>query len=183
MKITPLAIPDVKLIEPKIFEDNRGFFYESYSLRHFEEAGIKCQFVQDSHSLSKDIGIIRGLHFQLPPHAQAKLVRITKGRVWDVAVDLRKKSPTYGQHVSIELSSKTSSMLFLPIGFAHGFITLEANTEILYKMDAYYAPSHDAGIRWDDPDLAINWPINNNSPILSDKDMALPALKDIKEIF
>ena len=183
MKITSLAIPDVKLIETKVFEDNRGFFLESYSKRVFEQAGIKCDFVQDNHSSSKNAGIIRGLHFQVPPHAQAKLVRVTKGRIWDVAVDLRRASPTYAQYVSTELSAQTFKMLFIPVGFAHGFVTLEPNCEMHYKTDAYYSPNHEGGIRWDDPDLAIDWPLQYNYATLSKKDKLLPMLSNFQTNF
>ena len=183
MKITSLQIPDVKLIEAKVIKDSRGFFLESYSKRKFEQAGIKCNFVQDNHSSSKDAGIIRGLHFQLPPYAQSKLIRVTKGRIWDVAVDLRKTSPTYSQYVSAELSAQTLKMLFIPAGFAHGFVTLVPNCEIQYKTDAYYAPESEGGIRWDDPDLAIDWPIQYNSAILSERDAILPAFANFQSTF
>ena len=183
MKITSLQIPDVKLIEAKVFEDSRGFFLESYSKRNFEQAGIKCNFIQDNHSSSKDAGVIRGLHFQLPPHAQAKLIRVTKGKIWDVAVDLRKSSPTYSHYVCTELSAQTFKMLFIPAGFAHGFVTLVPDCEIQYKTDAYYAPSHEGGICWDDPDLAISWPIKYNSVTLSEKDALLPTLASFQSTF
>jgi dTDP-4-dehydrorhamnose 3,5-epimerase len=183
MKITSLTIPDVKLVEAKVFDDNRGFFLESYSKRNFDQAGIKCNFIQDNHSSSKKVGVIRGLHFQLPPHAQAKLIRVTKGRIWDVAVDLRKASPTYSQYVSTELSAQTYKMLFIPAGFAHGFVTLDPECEIQYKTDAYYMPSHEGGIHWDDPDLAINWPIQYNLVTLSEKDALLPTLTNFQSAF
>jgi len=183
MKITSLEIPDVKLIEVNLFEDNRGFFLESYSRRNFEQAGIECDFVQDNHSSSKEAGVIRGLHFQFPPHAQAKLIRVTNGIIWDVAVDLRRTSPTYSQYVSAELSAQTPKMLFVPAGFAHGFMTLTPDCEIQYKTDAYYMPKHEGGIRWDDPDLAINWPVNSSSIILSEKDALLPTFGNLQNNF
>ena len=183
MKITALSIPDIKLIEPKVFKDKRGVFMESYSKRSFEQGGIECDFVQDNYSLSINAGVIRGLHFQHPPFAQAKLIWVTKGRIWDVALDLRKASPTYGQHVSIELSHKTPQMLFIPVGFAHGFATMEPNSEVQYKTDNYYAPDHDAGILWSDPDIAIDWPVKSGDVILSDKDAALPAFADFQNNF
>lgn len=183
MKVISLQIPDVKVIEANLFKDNRGFFLESYSKRNFEKAGIQCNFVQDNHSSSKEVGIVRGLHFQFPPYAQSKLIRVTKGRIWDVAVDLRKASPTYSHHVSIELSATTPKMLFIPAGFAHGFVTLAPNSEVQYKTDAYYTPNQEGGIRWDDPDLAIEWPIKSNSVILSKKDALLPAFKELNSTF
>ncbi len=183
MKITSLAIPEVKLIEPKVFDDNRGFFFESYSLRSFQEVGIDNQFVQDNFSLSKNAGIVRGLHFQIPPYAQAKLIRVIRGSIWDVAVDIRQGSPTYGKYVAVELTAKSIQALFIPKGFAHGFATLEPNTEIQYKTDGYYAPDHDSGILWNDSDLAIEWPVETDSVILSDKDAVLPGFKDIEEVF
>jgi dTDP-4-dehydrorhamnose 3,5-epimerase len=183
MKITSLAIPDVKLIEAQVFKDDRGFFLESYSKRAFEQAGIKYNFIQDNHSRSTDASVIRGLHFQLPPHAQAKLIRVTKGKIWDVAVDLRKVSPTYSHYVSTELSAQSFKMLFIPAGFAHGFVTLDPDCEIQYKTDAYYAPNHEGGIRWDDPDLAIDWPIKYSSVTMSEKDALLPTLENFQSPF
>jgi dTDP-4-dehydrorhamnose 3,5-epimerase len=183
VKITALSIPDVKLIEPNVINDKRGVFLESYSVRSFKQAGIECAFVQDNYSLSINAGVIRGLHFQLPPFAQAKLIWVTKGRIWDVALDLRGFSPTYGQYTSIELSHKAPQMLYIPVGFAHGFVSMEPNCEVQYKADNYYAPDHDAGILWSDPDIAIDWPIKNNDVILSDKDAALPAFADLQNNF
>lgn len=183
MKVTPLAIPDVKLIDTKVFADNRGFFLESYSKRAFENIGIETDFVQDNHSLSKEAGVIRGLHFQYPPYAQTKLVRVTKGEIWDVAVDLRKGSPTYGEYVSTKLSADSFKMLFIPVGFAHGFVTLTANCEIQYKTDSYYAPNHEGGVRWDDPDIAIQWPLEHTSVILSEKDAVLPSFASFQGAF
>lgn len=171
----------VFLIKPKVFNDTRGFFLESYSRKKFEDAGISCTFVQDNHSRSTQKGVVRGLHFQTPPAAQSKLVRVTRGAVWDVIVDLRKESPTFGQWRGFELSEKNFHVLFVPAGFAHGFCTLEADTEMQYKVDSLYSPTHDAGIIWNDPDLSITWPVQE--PILSDKDAKLPLLKSINSPF
>jgi dTDP-4-dehydrorhamnose 3,5-epimerase len=183
MKITSLSLAEVKLIEPQVFKDNRGEFLEIYTERSFQKAGIECQFVQDCHSLTCEANVVRGLHFQSPPHAQSKLIRVTQGRLWDVVVDIRKGSPTFAQHVGVELSARSFNMLFLPAGFAHGFATLEANTEIQYKMDDYYAPDHDGGILWNDPALAIDWPVDADTAILSEKDAVLPKLADLEPPF
>jgi dTDP-4-dehydrorhamnose 3,5-epimerase len=158
----------VWLIKPKVFSDERGFFLESYSKKKMEEKGIAEDFIQDNHSLSVEKGVLRGLHFQKPPHTQAKLVRVTKGSVFDVAVDLRKNSPTYGQWESFKLSADNFLMLYIPRGFAHGFLTLEDNTEFQYKCDNYYDKESEGGIIWNDPKLNINWP--DIEPILSEKD-------------
>jgi len=166
------------LIKPKFFKDERGFFVESYSKKIFEENGINIDFVQDNHSLSVEKGVLRGLHFQNNPHAQSKLVRVTKGKVCDVIVDLRIDSPTYKKWQGFELSEENGLMLFIPKGFAHAFCTLEENTEFMYKVDDFYAPECDSGIIWNDPELNINWPIEN--PILSEKDNQLKQLKDLK---
>ncbi len=183
MNVTALSIPDVKLITPRRFADNRGFFSEVYNSRALAEAGIHIAFVQDNHSLSAEVGTIRGLHFQTPPHSQTKLVRVARGRILDVAVDLRRGSPTFGRHVTAELSAENWSQLLVPIGFAHGFCTLEPDTEVLYKVDAYYAPQNDAGVLWSDPDLGIPWPVTPDKALLSDKDARLPSLKDCKALF
>lgn len=172
---------DAWLIKPKVFQDNRGFFLESYSKKVFEEHGIKSDFVQDNHSMSVSVGVLRGIHFQKPSHAQAKLVRVTKGSVYDVIVDLRKDSKTYGQWESYTLSAENFLILFVPRGFGHSFCTLEDNTEFLYKTDNFYAPESDSGIIWNDPDLKIDWPIKE--PILSEKDKVLPRFSDFKSPF
>ncbi len=178
MDVIALDIPDVKLIVPKKFGDERGFFSETYNQQRFLEAGIDLTFVQDNHSLSADVGVLRGLHFQKPPFAQDKLVRVLKGRILDVAVDLRKDSPTFGQHVSAELSADNWTQILVPIGFAHGFVTLEPNTEVTYKVTAPYAPDYEDGIMWNDPDLGIDWPVSEDQVQLSGKDKVLPAFKD-----
>ncbi len=169
------------LIKPKIFQDRRGFFLESYSWKKFKEKGIDNIFIQDNHAFSKEKGVLRGLHFQLPPHTQAKLVRVTAGAVFDVIIDLRKDSETFGQWQGFNLSAKNFQMLFVPQGFAHGYCALEKNTEFIYKCDNFYAPESDSGIIWNDPDLKIDWPIKK--PILSEKDAQLGFLKDFKSSF
>ena len=167
----------MRLLETRRFEDERGWFCESYSARNLAEAGVDTVFLQDNHSYSQAAGTVRGLHFQLPPHDQAKLVRCTRGAVFDVAVDIRQGSPTFGRWVGVELSAANGRQLFVPAGFAHGFATLQPDTELQYKVDRYYAPQHDAGIRWDDPDLAIDWHLPMGvTPTLSRKDAVLPAL-------
>lgn len=165
------------VIQPVIHRDDRGFFVETFNQEMFAAGGIESGFVQDNYSFSKQKGVLRGLHFQYPPHAQTKLVVVMTGSVWDVIVDLRKDSPTFLKWTGVELSSDDMTMLYVPKGFAHGFCTLQENTRVLYKVDAHYAPQADAGIRWNDPDLAIPWPCS--SPILSAKDSTLPMLKDI----
>jgi dTDP-4-dehydrorhamnose 3,5-epimerase len=172
------AIPDVKIITPKKFGDRRGFFSETYNRRAAAEAGIRLEFVQDNHSLSADVGTIRGLHFQSAPFAQDKLVRAPRGRILDVAVDLRRSSPTFGRHVAVELSAENWRQLLVPIGFAHGFCTLEPDTEVFYKVTNYYSPAHDHGLAFDDPALGIAWPVDATKAILSDKDRRLPRLAD-----
>jgi dTDP-4-dehydrorhamnose 3,5-epimerase len=183
MNIEKLALPGVYVFELKRFGDDRGFFSETFSMRAFNEVVPGLTFVQDNHSLSRDKGVIRGMHFQTPPDAQGKLVRVTAGRVLDVIVDIRKGSPTYGEHVGVELSADNWKQLWVPPGFAHAFCTLEENTEFLYKVTDFYAPHSDAGIAFDDPDLGIDWPIDPKTAILSDKDRNLPRLKDIESPF
>lgn len=169
MKLTPLAISDVLLIEPDVFDDERGFFFESFNRRRFCEAiGREVHFVQDNHSQSSR-GVLRGLHYQLPPHAQGKLVRVIQGEVLDVAVDIRKGSPTFGRWTSHVLSAGSKQQIWIPEGFAHGFLTLSDTAEFLYKATAYYDPQSERCIRWDDPALGIDWRISA-PPLLSDKD-------------
>lgn len=170
MKLVRTAIPDIIVIEPKIFNDTRGFFYESFNQQAFDEAtGTNYQFVQDNHSKSSR-GVLRGLHYQLSPKAQGKLVRVVQGKVWDVAVDIRKNSPTFGQWVGEELSADNHKQLWIPPGFAHGFITLSDTAEFLYKTTDYYSPEHERAIRWDDPQLAIAWPLPAHDIQVSVKD-------------
>lgn len=165
------------------FGDHRGFFMETYSQRDFEAVGITAKFVQDNHSLSATVGTLRGMHFQLAPQAQSKLVRVLKGAIIDIAVDLRHNSPTFGQHISMYLSATGGEQIFVPAGFAHGFCTLEPDTEVAYKVDAYYAPELDRGLAWDDPDLALPWPTLAGGPVLSDKDKHHPRLRDLPPAF
>ena len=176
MQVQTLAIPDVKVLTPRRFGDGRGFFSEVYSRRTLAEAGIRTGFVQDNHSSSASRGTVRGLHFQRPPHAQDKLVRVARGSVFDVAVDLRRSSPTYGRHVSVVLSREAWNQILVPAGFAHGFMTLEPDTEVVYKVSRHYAPDHDTGLLWNDPALGIRWPIPEAEAVLSDKDRAQPRL-------
>ena len=178
MLVEDTAIPGVKIITPKKFGDRRGFFSETYNRRAAAEAGIHLEFVQDNHSLSADVGTIRGLHFQSAPFAQDKLVRAPRGRILDVAVDLRRSSPTFGRHVAVELSAENWRQLLVPVGFAHGFCTLEPDTEVFYKVTSYYSPAHDHGLAFDDPALGIAWPVDATKAILSDKDRRLPRLAD-----
>ncbi|MEA3449571.1 MAG: dTDP-4-dehydrorhamnose 3,5-epimerase [Patescibacteria group bacterium] len=172
---------DVLLIKPRIFFDERGFFLESYSEIKYIEAGIGDKFVQDNHSLSAQTGVLRGFHWQRPPYTQSKLVRALKGSVYDVVVDLRKKSPTYKQWEIFKLSEQNKLLLYIPKGFAHAFCTLEPNTEFFYKVDAIYSPEHEDGFKWNDPDITIKWPFKN--PIISDKDDKLLNFKDINNPF
>lgn len=179
MKITDSKIIDVKVIEPKVFEDERGFFFESFNHKKFEEAiGYKITFVQDNHSKSS-IGVLRGLHYQLPPHAQGKLVRVIQGEVFDVAVDIRKSSPTFGQWVGETLSAENKKQLWIPEGFAHGFITLSETAEFIYKTTNFYNPKSEGSIIWDDPSIGISWPISL-PPLTASKDEAANSLLQAK---
>jgi len=175
MRTTP--IDGLLVIEPKVFADERGFFMESFKASDFAAFGITQNFVQDNHSKSRK-GVIRGLHFQRAPYAQGKLVRVTHGCAWDVAVDLRKGSPTFGTWCAVELSADNHLLFWIPEGFAHGFLALEDDTELLYKCTAEYNPTSDGGIRWNDPDIGVAWPQIGVSPLLSSKDAVLPLLKD-----
>ena len=183
MEIQPLAIPDVLLIRPEKHGDHRGFVSEVYSKRDFAAAGITIDFVQDNHSFSAQPGTLRGLHFQAPPFAQNKLVRATRGRILDVAVDIRRASPTFGAYVAAELSAENWEQMLVPAGFAHGFVTLEPDTEVLYKLSQYYAPEHERGVAWDDPALAISWPIAREAVTLSERDTKWPRLADAPVLF
>lgn len=169
MKFVPTSIPDVILIEPRVFGDARGFFFESWNARNFAEAGIDARFVQDSHSRSVR-GVLRGLHYQIR-QPQGKLIRVVAGEVFDVVVDIRKSSPTCGRHVAVRLSATAHSMLWVPPGFAHGFCALSDYAEMLYKQTDFYAPHHERSLLWNDPELAIDWPLAD-APILSEKDKA-----------
>jgi dTDP-4-dehydrorhamnose 3,5-epimerase len=177
MNIIRTEIPDVVIIEPRIFGDSRGYFFESFSEREFKEKVADVKFVQDNESRSCH-GVVRGLHFQKPPHAQAKLVRVVKGRVLDVAVDIRKGSPTYGRHVEVELSEDNHRMVYIPKGFAHGFAVLSEDAVFQYRCDDYYAPETEGAISWNDPDLNIDWRLPSEQVILSAKDTSHPSFKD-----
>lgn len=181
MDLLKTKLEGVYILSPKVFGDHRGFFMESWSRRTMEEAGLFYDFVQDNHSLSTVKGTLRGIHFQKGDKAQAKLVRCVRGAVLDVAVDLRHDSPTYKQWVGVELSEENKKQLLIPRGFGHGFVTLTDHVEFLYKADNYYAPEADGGIRWNDPDIGVDWGISE--PILSEKDTKNPFLKDIAPVF
>ncbi len=183
MQIEELPLSGAFVLTPKRFGDERGFFSETYNQRAFEAVAPGTVFVQDNHSLSAEAGVLRGLHFQLPPHAQGKLVRVPKGRVLDVIVDLRSGSPTYGEHVGVELSGENWKQMWVPAGFAHAFCTLEPATEFCYKVTSLYAPEADSGIAFDDPDLAIEWPFPKDQLILSEKDTQLQSFRDFQSPF
>ncbi len=176
---TNLPIKGLVLVEPRVFPDERGFFLESYKESEFARGGISCRFMQDNHSLSKR-NVIRGLHFQKAPRAQGKLVRVIRGSVWDVAVDLRKDSPAYKKWLSVELSDVNNKMLFIPAGFAHGFLALTDDVHLQYKCTEEYDPALDSGVRWDDPDIGVAWPVQD--PVVSPKDRELPYLKDLADL-
>ena len=182
MKVTQTKLPGVLLLEPRRFGDDRGFFSESWSRKTLAEHGVDIDFVQDNHSVSAAVNTVRGLHFQSPPHAQAKLVRCGRGRLFDVAVDARKGSPTFGQWVGYELSFANGQQLLIPEGFLHGFSTREPDTEIIYKCSDYYAPDCDGAVRFDDPDLAIDWGLSGDA-ILSDKDANAPLMAQFDSPF
>ncbi len=179
MKFQRLAIPDVILVTPKRFGDTRGFFSETFRENVFQENDITGPFVQDNHAYSAEAGVLRGLHFQRAPKAQAKLIRCTHGAIFDVAVDIRDGSPSFGQHVSVELSADNGAQLYIPEGFAHGYLTLTPDCHVQYKVTDYYSPGDEGGLAWDDPDIGVDWPLEGLSLALSDKDKKLPALKDL----
>jgi dTDP-4-dehydrorhamnose 3,5-epimerase len=183
MEVIETAIPAVKRLVPRRFADARGFFAETWNARRMAEAGLDTVFVQDNFSYSAEAGTVRGLHYQRPPNAQGKLVRVARGRVRDVAVDVRKGSPTYGKWVAEELSRENGAMLWVPRGFLHGFVTLEPDTDVVYKVDGFYAPDCDGAIRFDDPDLAIDWTFDPAKAVLSAKDAAAPAFRDFETPF
>lgn len=180
MKCIATDISGVYILEPQVFGDERGWFMESWSKCKLDEVGIHVEFVQDNHSFSKEKGTLRGLHFQRPPMAQAKLLRCMAGEILDVAVDIRRGSPTYGKWVAVNLTAKNKRQLFIPRGFAHGFLTLTDDVEVLYKADNFYSPEHDGNIRWDDPDIAVTW--TGKPTILSDKDRQAPLLRDVGDL-
>ena len=183
MRILKTDIEGVLIIEPRLFEDERGYFFEAFSERKFAElTGIETRFVQDNESRSAK-GVVRGLHFQLPPHAQSKLVRVVRGAILDVAVDIRRGSPTFGKHIAVELSEHNHRQLFIPRGFAHGFSVLEGDAIVEYKCDNYYAPEAEGAIRWNDPTLAIDWHTTNNEAIVSAKDKLNPLFEECERLF
>ncbi|QTN02202.1 dTDP-4-dehydrorhamnose 3,5-epimerase [Ochrobactrum sp. EEELCW01] len=182
MQIRPLGLDGVFEISPRKFGDDRGFFSETYNAKSFAEAGIDLTFVQDNHSYSAAKGVVRGLHYQLPPFAQDKLVRVIRGAILDVAVDIRKSSPTFGKWVALEVSAEKWNQILVPKGFAHGFMTLVENTEVIYKVTDYYSPEHDRSIRFDDPAIGIDWPLPSSGVQLSDKDQKAPLFADA-EVF
>ncbi len=183
MEVFSTAIPEVKLIVPQRFTDARGFFCQLYHKQRFAEAGISVEFVQDNCSLSRHRGVVRGFHYQIPPMAQAKLIWVLQGGIFDVVVDLRRRSPTFGRHVAVVLSAEEGQQLFVPEGFAHAFAVLEPNTQVYYKTSAYYSPQHERGIFWQDPALGIAWPIRQEEAILSEKDAHLPPLAEQPDLF
>ena len=183
MQFEPLALSGLLLLRPARHGDARGWFSEVWRRDQWEAAGVTADFVQDNQSFSAQQGTVRGLHFQLPPFAQAKLVRCVAGRVLDVAVDIRRSSPTFGQAVAVELTAEGGEQLFIPAGFAHGFCTLEPNTSLAYKVDAYYSAAHDRGVLWNDPALGIDWPVGEAEALLSEKDRKQPLLSDAADLF
>lgn len=182
MEVKQTSIPGVVLIEPRLFRDDRGYFFESFSQRDFEAQVREIRFVQDNESKSS-YGVLRGLHFQKPPHAQSKLVRVIKGAVLDVAVDIRRGSPTFGQHVAVELTEENHLQFFIPRGFAHGFSVLSEEVIFQYKCDNFYAPQSEGALAWDDPDLGIDWKIPSDRVLLSEKDKHHPRLKEVEWLF
>jgi dTDP-4-dehydrorhamnose 3,5-epimerase len=183
LNVELLSLPDVKLLRSTRISDFRGYFAETYVRRDFAAAGIEHEFIQDNESMSRAAGTVRGLHFQVPPFTQAKLVRVLRGRILDVAVDLRRSSPTYGKHLAIELSEATGDQLLVPAGFAHGFCTLEPDSVVFYKVDNVYSADHDRGVHWADASLGIKWPIAAAEAILSERDLGLPDFRDLPTYF
>jgi dTDP-4-dehydrorhamnose 3,5-epimerase len=183
MQAIETAIPDVKILVPKQFKDHRGFFSEVYSHKAISELGLATRFIQDNHSLSVEKGVLRGLHYQVAPMAQDKLIRVVRGAILDVAVDIRRASPTFGRHVTALISADNWRQVLVPVGFAHGFVTLEPNTEVLYKVSAYYSPSHERGIKWNDSALSIDWGVTEGQAILSGRDQNHPPLAAAKDLF
>ena len=183
MQVVPTEIVEVIEIRPVRHRDPRGFFSEIFREDVLQRHGIDVPFVQENHALSVDRGVVRGLHFQLPPAAQAKLVRCTAGAILDIAVDIRRGSPTYGRHVAVRLSADDGNQLFVPEGFAHGYCTLEPNSEVVYKVNRYYSAEHDRGLAWDDPELGIAWPVGADEVLLSDRDRRQPSLAELPAYF
>ncbi len=183
MQVIDTAISDVKVLVPRKFDDGRGFFSETYQRKTFAAAGIDDVFVQDNDSLSVAKGTVRGLHFQIPPFAQAKLVRVVRGAILDVVVDLRRASPARGRHVATEISAARWNQIMVPVGCAHGFCTLEPDTHVIYRVTDYYAPDHERGLQWNDPALGIAWPVTEADAVLSDRDTTWPRLADLDDYF
>jgi dTDP-4-dehydrorhamnose 3,5-epimerase len=183
MDVRPTAIAEVLLLLPKRLDDQRGFLSEVYSRRAFAAAGIDVEFVQDNHTMSTAKGTVRGFHYQIPPMAQAKLVRVVRGAIYDVALDLRRASPTFGRHVAATISAEAWNQILIPIGFAHGFCTLTEDTEVLYRLSNYHSPMHERGVLWNDPALAIDWPVAAGEAVLSDRDRHQPRLADVNDLF
>lgn len=183
LSIRPLSLPEVLEIIPAKFGDERGYFSETWNRDRFRDAGVDTGWVQDNQSRSASVFTLRGLHYQEPPFAQAKLVRVLKGRIFDVAVDIRHGSPTFGQWAALEVSAAAFNQIYVPAGFAHGFLTLEPDTEVFYKASAPYSPAHDRAIRWDDPAIGIEWPLGGREPVLSAKDRAAPLLAEARPAF
>ena len=183
MKVESLGIKDVKLLTPQRFNDPRGFFSETWNQVRFADAGIPGPFIQDNHAVSTEAGVLRGLHCQIGPNAQGKLIRCTKGAIYDVAVDVRQGSPTYGKYVGAEISAGNWTQIWVPVGFLHGYCTLTAETEVIYKVTGAYDKPAERGVIWNDPDLQIDWPVSPEQVILSDKDKLLPRLRDVPTLF
>ncbi|WP_062228732.1 dTDP-4-dehydrorhamnose 3,5-epimerase [Aureimonas frigidaquae] len=183
LEISKLALPDVLELKPRKFGDDRGFFSETFHRQRLADHGIDTQWVQDNQSFSAEAYTLRGLHYQEPPFAQDKLVRVLRGRILDVAVDIRAGSPSFGRWVALELSARDFNQILVPAGFAHGFLTLEPDTEVFYKVSAHYSPAHDRSIRYDDPDIGVAWPLDGRTPVLSAKDAEAPLLRDIETPF
>ncbi len=183
MEVTATEIPEIKILQPKKFGDERGFFSETWNAATMADAGLDIAFVQDNHAFSRDVGTVRGLHYQLDPKAQGKLVRVVCGAVLDVAVDIRQGSSTFGEFVAVELSAENWRQLWVPSGFAHGYCTLQPHTELVYKVTEFYSPEHDCGILWNDPAIGIDWPIEHEEAILSVKDKVMPLLDDQHRLF
>lgn len=183
MRIERASIPDICIVRPARHGDERGFFSETFKASAFKEAGIDRTWLQDNHVYSRQRGVVRGLHFQNPPAAQAKLLRVTRGAVFDVAVDIRRGSPFFGGHVAVELSADNWAQIFVPEGFAHGYCTLTDETEVLYKVSCNYAPACEGGLRWDDPELAIQWPVDREAAIYSERDLKWPCFADFTSSF
>ena len=183
MNVKPSELPEVLILTPKRFDDARGFFSETYNERLWQELGIDLRFVQDNHSRSAQPGTVRGLHYQLPPHAQNKLVRVTRGAILDIAVDIRVGSPTFGRHVSTVISAAEWNQILVPAGFAHGYATLEPDTEVFYKTTDFYAPDFERAIRWNDPAIGIEWGLAPGHVVVSDRDAQAPLLADAVDLF